>query len=159
MSALVVQFSTMWCGSMIYASQGPGNNEFVIFLSIFVIFTNVGMIILLIFRLVKELKNEFAKKTAADKIYKKAAEELVKENNGAAVKEKNKSSIIGAAKKFARRVSTYGRGQSYLRSRTFESADSRNSENPLDGIELPEISTEGEGEGVGSGGGGEMTIS
>ena len=47
-------WGTMWCGTLIFASQAPGEEGFVIFLSVLVATTNVSMMLWLIFHLISE---------------------------------------------------------------------------------------------------------
>ena len=58
LSTLFVQWATMWCGSMIYASQDSDSEGFVIFLTILVATMNIGMLIWLVVRLLMECVRE-----------------------------------------------------------------------------------------------------
>ena len=48
----------MWCGTLIFASQAPGEEGFVIFLSVVVATANVSMMLWLVFQLVSECAYE-----------------------------------------------------------------------------------------------------
>jgi hypothetical protein len=48
----------MWCGTLIFASQAPGEEGFVIFLSVVVATANVSMMLWLVFHLVSECAYE-----------------------------------------------------------------------------------------------------
>ena len=54
LSTLFVQWATMWCGSMIYASQDPDSKGFVVFLTVIVATMNLGMLVWLVLRLLGE---------------------------------------------------------------------------------------------------------
>ena len=58
LSTLFVQWATMWCGSMIYASQDQDSEGFVVFLTILVATMNIGMLIWLVVRLLMECGRE-----------------------------------------------------------------------------------------------------
>ena len=58
LSTLFVQWATMWCGSMIYASQDPDSKGFVVFLTVIVATMNIGMLVWLVFRLLGECVRE-----------------------------------------------------------------------------------------------------
>ena len=58
LSTLFVQWATMWCGSMIYASQDPDSAGFVVFLTVVVATMNIGMLVWLILRLFGECVRE-----------------------------------------------------------------------------------------------------
>ena len=44
----------MWCGTLIFASQAPGDEDFVIFLSVVIALGNVGIMLWLVFQLIAE---------------------------------------------------------------------------------------------------------
>lgn len=54
LASLFTLFLTMWCGLMIFASQAPGEESFVVFISFVVAFINVGTLLLMGVRLVAE---------------------------------------------------------------------------------------------------------
>ena len=54
LASLFSLWGTMWCGMLIFASQAPGEEGFVIFLSVLVVTTNVSMMLWLIFHLISE---------------------------------------------------------------------------------------------------------
>ena len=58
LSTLFVQWATMWCGSMIYASQDPDSKGFVVFLTVVVATMNIGMLVWLVLRLLGECVRE-----------------------------------------------------------------------------------------------------
>jgi hypothetical protein len=58
LSTLFVQWATMWCGSMIYASQDPDSKGFVVFLTVVVATINIGMLVWLVLRLLGECLHE-----------------------------------------------------------------------------------------------------
>ena len=58
LATLFVQWATMWCGSMIYASQDPDSKGFVVFLTVVVATMNIGMLIWLVVRLLIECVRE-----------------------------------------------------------------------------------------------------
>jgi hypothetical protein len=58
LSTLFVQWATMWCGSMIYASQDQDSERFVIFLTLVVAAINFGMFAWLVLRLIRECVRE-----------------------------------------------------------------------------------------------------
>ena len=58
LSTLFVQWATMWCGSMIYASQDPDSKGFVVFLTVIVATMNLGMLVWLVLRLLGECVRE-----------------------------------------------------------------------------------------------------
>ena len=58
LATLFVQWATMWCGSMIYASQDPDSKGFVVFLTVVVATINIGMLIWLVVRLLMECVRE-----------------------------------------------------------------------------------------------------
>jgi len=57
-ATLFVQWATMWCGSMIYASQDRASKGFVMFLSFVVAVLNIGMLLWLGVRLLLECNQE-----------------------------------------------------------------------------------------------------
>ena len=54
LASLFTLWGTMWCGTLIFASQAPGDEGFVVFLSVFVAMANVGIMLWLIFQLIAE---------------------------------------------------------------------------------------------------------
>ena len=54
LASLMCLWGTMWCGTLIFASQEPGNKGFVVFLSFVVVIMNVGVLGWLVLRLVTE---------------------------------------------------------------------------------------------------------
>ena len=58
LASLFSLWGTMWCGMLIFASQAPGEEDFVIFLSVVVATANVSMMLWLIFQLVSECAYE-----------------------------------------------------------------------------------------------------
>ena len=58
LSTLFVQWATMWCGAMIYASQDPDSKGFVVFLTVVVATMNIGMLVWLVLRLLGECVRE-----------------------------------------------------------------------------------------------------
>jgi len=54
LASLMCLWGTMWCGTLIFASQEPGNEGFVVFLSFVVVIMNVGVLGWLVLRLVTE---------------------------------------------------------------------------------------------------------
>jgi len=65
LATLFVQWATMWCGSMIYASQDPDSKGFVVFLTVIVATMNIGMLIWLVVRLLMECVRESRENAAA----------------------------------------------------------------------------------------------
>ena len=66
LATLFVQWATMWCGSMIYASQDPDSKGFVVFLTVVVAMMNIGMLIWLVVRLLKECVRESRENATAN---------------------------------------------------------------------------------------------
>ena len=66
LATLFVQWATMWCGSMIYASQDPDSKGFVVFLTVIVATMNIGMLIWLVVRLLMECVRESRESAAAN---------------------------------------------------------------------------------------------
>jgi hypothetical protein len=66
LATLFVQWATMWCGSMIYASQDPDSKGFVVFLTVIVATMNIGMLIWLVVRLLMECVRESRENAAAN---------------------------------------------------------------------------------------------
>ena len=66
LATLFVQWATMWCGSMIYASQDPDSKGFVVFLTVIVATMNIGMLIWLVVRLLMECVRESRANAAAN---------------------------------------------------------------------------------------------
>ena len=70
-ATLFVQLATMWSGSMIFASQDPDSKSFVVCLSVIVAILNIGMLIWLVFQMLRECvheqKEEAAKKEGSDR--------------------------------------------------------------------------------------------
>ena len=58
LASLFVLFMTMWCGTLIFASQAPGEEGFVVFVSFVVAFINVALLLLMGIRLVAEYSFE-----------------------------------------------------------------------------------------------------
>lgn len=58
LASLFSLWGTMWCGMLIFASQAPGEEDFVIFLSVVVATANVSMMLWLISQLVSECAHE-----------------------------------------------------------------------------------------------------
>ena len=54
LASLFTLWGTMWCGTLIFASQAPGDEGFVVFLSVVVAMANVGIMLWLIFQLIAE---------------------------------------------------------------------------------------------------------
>ena len=51
LAALFSLWGTMWCGTLIFASQSPVDEGFIVFLSLLVLCINIGMLVWLIYRL------------------------------------------------------------------------------------------------------------
>ena len=58
LASLFTLWGTMWCGTLIFASQSPGDHLFVVLLSVIVGVINVASIMLLVVRLVSEYAYE-----------------------------------------------------------------------------------------------------
>ena len=54
LSSLFCLWGTMWCGTLIFASQGPDEEGLVMVLSIFIAVVNIGIMVWLVFQLVLE---------------------------------------------------------------------------------------------------------
>ena len=54
LATLFSLWGTMWCGTLIFASQSPGDEGFVVFLSLLVACINIGILAWLIYRLIAE---------------------------------------------------------------------------------------------------------
>ena len=54
LASLFTLWGTMWCGTLIFASQAPSDAGFVIFLSVLVATMNVGMLLWLVYQLIAE---------------------------------------------------------------------------------------------------------
>jgi hypothetical protein len=54
LATLFTLWGTMWCGTLIFASQAPGDGDFVIFLSVVIALGNVGIMLWLVFQLIAE---------------------------------------------------------------------------------------------------------
>ena len=54
LASLFTLWGTMRCGTLIFASQAPGDEGFVVFLSVVVAMANVGIMLWLIFQLIAE---------------------------------------------------------------------------------------------------------
>jgi hypothetical protein len=76
LSTLFVQWATMWCGAMIFASQDPGSEGFVVFLTVVVATINIGMLVWLVVSLLMECVRE-QREEKAEKKRKAAAMLLV----------------------------------------------------------------------------------
>ena len=58
LGSLFTLWGTMWCGTLIFASQAPGDEGFVVFLSVVVAVVNVGIMLWLVFQLIAECAYE-----------------------------------------------------------------------------------------------------
>jgi hypothetical protein len=54
LATLFSLWGTMWCGTLIFASQSPGDEGFVVFLSLLVACINIGILLWLLYRLAAE---------------------------------------------------------------------------------------------------------
>ena len=125
LSTLFVQWATMWCGSMIYASQDFDSNGFVIFLTFVVAVINIGMLVWLVVRLLMECVYES----------QEAAKEKKKEDGtGSKIADMVSDLHMSVQRWRAGRMTEEAR-QTRIRRRTIDAEDSTMNENPALQIE------------------------
>jgi hypothetical protein len=122
-ATLFVQWATMWCGSMIFASQDRESEGFVMFLTIMVVIMNIGMLFWLVLKLLMECVHEKREESA-----QKAAENKTTTTNSAF--QDRLSTISNSVERWRFGRLTSEEQQRRLRSRTVESSDSKNVDNP-----------------------------
>ena len=144
-ASLFVQWSTMWGGSMIFASQDKESEGFVMFLSIVIALANIVLLAWSFKLFVVAYKSESDAERARE-----IAEELAA-NGGVVVQRDTFLDILNDKRKWVQsRLSSEATRQARTRSRTVDSSDPRNQsqENPLadnsTGIELPTINRQGQ---------------
>ena len=134
--SLFVQWSTMWGGSMIYASQDKESEGFVMFLSIIIAAENILLLAWSIMLFAAAYKSERDAEKA-----RKLEEELAA-NGGINVKRSTLLDIVKDKRRWVQsRLTSKETTQKRLRSRTVSSKDVRNQTNvnPLEGIEMSTI--------------------
>jgi hypothetical protein len=124
-AALFVQWGTMWCGSMIFASQDYESRGLVVFLSILVVVMNVVMMLWLVTRLLMECAHE-------------------RQSNDEGQGSRNLS-VVDAVRRMRFRRMTPQAQQSRIRSRTVEASDGTMMRNPAMNVEMIDIRTVDEG--------------
>ena len=139
-ASLFVQWSTMWGGSMIFASQDKESEGFVMFLSIVIALANIVLLAWSFKLFVVAYKNESDAERARELEADLAA------NGGIVVQRDTFLDILNDKRRWVQsRLSSEATRQARIRSRTVDSSDPRNQsrENPLvdnsTGIELPTI--------------------
>ena len=139
-ASLFVQWSTMWGGSMIFASQDKESEGFVMFLSIVIALANIVLLAWSFKLFVVAYKNESDAERARELEAELAA------NGGIVVQRDTFLDILNDKRRWVQsRLSSEATRQARIRSRTVDSSDPRNQsrENPLvdnsTGIELPTI--------------------
>jgi hypothetical protein len=123
-ATLFVQWATMWCGSMIFASQDLENESFVMFLTVAVAVLNISMLTWLVVQLLMECAREKQEDRA-----KKAAD-----NDGTKRRssfQKRLSDLNNSVKRWRSGRKSPEKRQSHVRKRTIGSLDSNNLENPF----------------------------
>jgi len=157
LAALFVQWTTMWGGSMIFASQDRESEIFVQFLSVVLTMINITLVLWCIFHLLATCRRESAQEKA-----RKLAEDLLNGNVNANPSQTFWDVFDDKKKWVTSRLMNEETRQARTRRRTTESSDPTNQprENPLDNISVNiEMSDmNGEGGGVGGSGGGSTGI-
>ena len=134
--SLFVQWSTMWGGSMIYASQDKESEGFVMFLSIIIAAENILLLAWSIMLFAAAYKSERDAEKARE------LEEELAANGGINVKRSTLLDIVKDKRRWVQsRLTSKETTQKRLRSRTVSSKDVRNQTNvnPLEGIEMSTI--------------------
>ena len=126
-ATLFVQWATMWSGSMIFASQDPDSKSFVVFLTVIVAITNIGMLIWLVVQMGREYAHE----------KKEEAAEKGDEGGGNSLKEMF-SNARDMVKRWRFSRMTPEAQQRAIRRRTFDANGVTIAENPVT-IEMSEI--------------------
>jgi len=146
-ATLFVQWATMWCGSMIYASQDRASEGFVVFLSFVVAVLNIGMLLWLGVRLLLECNQERQDEN-------RTRRERGGDNASSTFRRKM-SDLTLSVQRWRHRRMTVEEQQTRTRRRTFEATDNNATENPAMVIELtPRSSSAGEVKVVEEGNGG-----
>ena len=134
--SLFVQWSTMWGGSMIFASQDKESEGFVMFLSIVIAAENIALLAWSVMLFVTAYKSE----RDAEKV--REAEAAAEANGGFHVKRETLLDIVKDKRRWVQsRLSSNATRQAKTRSRTIDSSDPRNQTNmnPLEGIEMSTV--------------------
>ena len=129
LSTLFVQWATMWCGTMIYASQDPNSKDLVVFLTVVVAIINIGMLMWLVLQLLLECVHE-KKEEAANgkgggpgKIYRVA------------------SDMHNSMQRWRFNRMTEEARQSIIRRRTVDATGVTTCQNPVAAVEMSELTT------------------
>jgi len=135
-ASLFVQWSTMWGGSMIFASQDKESEGFVMVLSIAIAFANIVLLAWSFKLFVVAYKSE------SDAEKARLLEEELAANGGTVVQRATLFEIVHDKKRWVQsRLSSKATTQKRLRSRTVSSKNLTNhtNVNPLEGIEMSTI--------------------
>ena len=135
-TSLFVQWSTMWGGSMIFASQDKESEGFVMFLSIVIAVENIALLAWSVMLFAAAYKSERDAEKARE------LEEELAANGGINVKRSTLLDIVNDKRRWVQsRLSSKETRQAKTRSRTIDSSDPRNQTNvnPLEGIEMSTI--------------------
>ena len=134
--SLFVQWSTMWGGSMIFASQDKESEGFVMFLSIVIAVENIALLAWSVMLFAAAYKSERDAEKARE------LEEELAANGGINVKRSTLLDIVNDKRRWVQsRLSSKATTQKRLRSRTVSSKNLLNQTNvnPLEGIEMSTI--------------------
>ena len=134
--SLFVQWSTMWGGSMIFASQDKESEGFVMFLSIVIAVENIALLAWSVMLFAAAYKSERDAEKARE------LEEELAANGGINVKRSTLLDIVNDKRRWVQsRLSSKATTQKKLRSRTVSSKNLTNQTNvnPLEGIEMSTI--------------------
>ena len=132
-ASLFVQWSTMWGGSMIFASQDPQSQGFVMFLSVIIAIENIVLLVWSFMQFVAAYKSESDAEKARE------LEEELAANGGFNVKRETLLDIVHDKTRWIQlQLSGKETTQRRLRSRTVSSKNLTNQTNlnPLEGIQL-----------------------
>ena len=139
-TSLFVQWSTMWGGSMIFASQDKKSQGFVMFLSIIIAVANITLLAWSFMLFAAAYKSESDAERARELAVELAA------NGGVVRKRDTFVDIVKDKRRWVQsRLTSKKTIQKNLRSRTVSSKDVRNQTNvnPLDGIEMATMNNQG----------------